>query len=173
MLTQVYKLMFFLLFFRCVVWYGFCSHFGRVWSHFGSHFRSFFVTFFDQKSSLFFDRFFIDFWMDFGSLNPWKIAFFDSGTILEQKMMKTSSENGGKIALKINQKTDASFELKNVGFGGQNWSKMEQQWGQNELHKVPKRELNWEVSPGTPGGVQKEPTRAKKDPKWSSNGAKN
>ena len=77
------------------------------------------------------------------------------------------------MASKIDQKIDAIFELKNVRFGGQNGSKMGQKWGQNELHKVPKRELNWEVSPGTPGGAQKEPKWAKNDPKWSPNGAEN
>ena len=58
--------------FSLFFWYGFCSLFGRFWSHFGSHFRSIFVTVFDQKNSLLFDRFFIDFWMDFGSQNLWK-----------------------------------------------------------------------------------------------------
>ena len=33
-------------------------------------------------------------------------------------------QNGGKMALKTNQKTDAIFDSKNVGFGSQNCTKM-------------------------------------------------
>ena len=59
-----------------------------------------------------------------------KIAFTDSGTILEAKMMKNGFKNGAKMASKFSQKTNAIFDSKNEAFWSQNGLKMEPKWRQ-------------------------------------------
>jgi hypothetical protein len=64
-----------------------------------------------------------------------KIAFFDSGMILEAKWVQKGIQNGAKMASKINQKIDAIFDSKKVGFGSQNGTKMEPKWTPKRYQK--------------------------------------
>ena len=94
-----------------------------------------------------------------------KIAFPESGTILEAEMMKKGSPNGAKMASNVNEKINAIFDSKNSSFGSQNGSKLEPKWSSKSRKFVDISGYSPKTLPGRPNGGQRVP-------KWSQNGDK-
>ena len=94
-----------------------------------------------------------------------KIAFSDSGTILEAEMMNKGSKNGSKMASKVNKKMNANFVLKNIVFWIQNGPKMEPKWR-------PKSRKFVDISVYPPKAPPRRPNGRQGAPKWDQNGAK-
>ena len=93
-----------------------------------------------------------------------KIAFSDSGTILEAQMMKKGSQNGAKMASKVNEEINAIFDSRQIGFGSQNGSKTEPKWR-------PKSKKFVDISGYPPKTLPRRPNGGQGAPKWSQNGA--
>ena len=75
-----------------------------------------------------------------------------------------SFQNGGKMASKFNQKINAIFESKNVGFGSQNGTQMEPKW-------TPKSRKFVDISGYPPKTPPRRPNGGQGARKWSQNGA--
>ena len=93
-----------------------------------------------------------------------KIAFSDSDLFLEAKMMKKGSQNGAKMASKVNEKINAIFDSKNNSFWSQNGSKTEPKWRPKSWKFVDISGYPPKTPPGRPNGGYGAP-------KWSENGA--
>ena len=66
-----------------------------------------------------------------------KIAFSDSGTILGARIMKKGSQNGAKMALKVNQKIDELLDSKIAVLGAKMSPKMPPETLQNVTKNTP------------------------------------
>ena len=93
-----------------------------------------------------------------------KIAFSDSDIFLEAKMMKKGSQNGAKMASKVNEEINAICDSKKIGFWSQNGPKTEPKWRPESRKSV-------DISGYPPKTPPRRPNGGQGAPKWSQNGA--
>ena len=78
--------------------------------------------------------------------------------------MKKGCQTGANMALKVNEKNNAIFDWKQIGFGSQNGPKTEPKWRPNSRKFV-------DISGHPPKTPPRRPNGGQGPPKWSQNGA--